>query len=67
MHTPHLKLTLQGCSLALYYLSFVSNLLSSLLTSVVAKEQGGSRGELVNSTNRMSDSTINNLLFSSRG
>jgi hypothetical protein len=40
MCIPYLRLTLQGYSLKLCYLSLVSNLLSSLLTSVIANEQG---------------------------
>lgn len=67
MHTPHLKLTFRGCSLELCYLSFVSDLPSSLLTSVVANEQGVDGGESVDGTDRMSNSMINNPLFGGGG
>jgi hypothetical protein len=40
MRIPHLRLTLQGCSLKLCHLSLVSDPPSSLLTSVIANEQG---------------------------
>jgi hypothetical protein len=67
MLTPHLKLILQSCSLELCYLSFVSDPPSFLLTSVVASEQGGDRGELVDGTNRTSDSITNDKLFGGGG
>jgi hypothetical protein len=67
MHTPYLKLTLQGLSLELCHLYFLSGPPSSSLTSVVANEQGGDGGESVDSIDRMSDSMINNTLFSSEG
>jgi hypothetical protein len=67
MLTPHLKLILRGSSLKLCYLEFVSDPPNSLLTSVVANEQGGDREESVDGTDRMSDSVINNPLFASGG
>jgi hypothetical protein len=63
MRTPRLKLTLQSCNLALCHLSFISDPLSSLLTSVVANEQGGDGGGLVDGTDRTSDRMINNPPF----
>jgi hypothetical protein len=63
MHTPHLKLTFLGCSLKLCHLSFFLSPPSSLLTSVVANEQGVDKGESVAGTDRMSDSIVNNTLF----
>jgi hypothetical protein len=67
MRTPYLKLTLQGCSLELCHFSFVSDPPSSLSTFVVANEQGGDGGELVDGTDRMSDSMINDTLFGGGG
>ena len=67
MCTPHIKLTLQGYSLELCQLGFVSDPPSSLLTSVVANEQGGDGGELVDRTDRMSNRMINNQLFGGGG
>jgi hypothetical protein len=67
MLTPHLKLILRGCGLELCYLDFVSNPPSTLLTFVVANEQGGNRGELVDGTDRISDSMINDPLLAGGG
>jgi hypothetical protein len=67
MRTAHLKLTLQGCSLELCHLSFVSGPPSFSLTSVVANEQGGDGGESVDGTDRTSDRMINDPLLSVRG
>jgi hypothetical protein len=66
MRISHLKLTLQGCSLALCHLSFVYDPPNFSLTSVVANEQGGDRGGSVNGTYRTSDRMINDLPFGSR-
>jgi hypothetical protein len=67
MRTPHLRLILQGRDLKLCHLNFVSNPPSSLLTFVVANEQGGDRGESVDGTDRISDSMINDPLFAGGG
>jgi hypothetical protein len=67
MRTPHLKLILRGRGLELCYLDFVSDPPSSLLTSAVANEQGGDGGESVDGIDRMSDSIINDPLFTSGG
>jgi hypothetical protein len=67
MRTFYLKLTLQGCILELCSLNFVSDLPSSLLTSVVANEQGGDGGESIDGTDRTSDRMINDLLLSVGG
>jgi hypothetical protein len=66
MRTAYLELTLQSCSLE-RCLSFVSDPPSFLLPSVAAKEQGGDGGESVDSTNRTSDSMINDKLFGGGG
>jgi hypothetical protein len=67
MHTPHLKLTLQSRSLKLCHFGFVSNPSTSLLTPVVANEQGGDGGESVDGTDSTSDRMINDLLLSVGG
>jgi hypothetical protein len=67
MRTPYLKLAFCGCSLELCHLSFFSDPLSSLLTSVVANEQGGDGGEPVDGTHRISDRMINDQLFGGGG
>jgi hypothetical protein len=67
MRTPHVKLILRGRSLELCHLNLVSDPPSSLLTSVVANEQGGDGGESVDGTDRMSDSMINDPLFAGGG
>jgi hypothetical protein len=67
MRTPHLKLILQDCGLELCHLDLVSNPSSSLLTFLVAKEQGGDGGEPVDGTDRISDSMINDPLFAGGG
>jgi hypothetical protein len=67
MLTPQPKLILRGRSLKLCYLDFASNPPNSLLTAVVANEQGGDRGESVDGIDRMSDSMINDPLFASGG
>jgi hypothetical protein len=67
MHTPYLKLTLQGLNLEPCHLYFLSSPPSSSLTFVVAKEHGGDGGESVDSIDRMSDSMINNTLSSNGG
>jgi hypothetical protein len=67
MHTPELKLTLQGCSLQFCHLSFVSDPPSSSLAFVVANEQGGDGGESVDGTDRTSDSMVNDALSSIGG
>jgi hypothetical protein len=67
MRTPHLKLILRGRGLELCYLDFISDPPSSILTSVVANEQGGDGGELVDGTDRISDSMINDPLFAGGG
>jgi hypothetical protein len=59
--------TLQGGSLALCHLSFVSGPPSSSLTFVVVNEQGGDGGEPVDGTDNMSDSMTNNQLFGGGG
>ena len=67
MSTPHLKMTFRGRKFELCYLGFVSNPPSSLLTSVVADEQGVVGGESVDGTDRMSDSMVNDPLFCGGG
>jgi hypothetical protein len=67
MRNPHLKLILRGRGLELCHLDFVSDPPSSLLTSVVANEQGGDGEESVDGTDRMSDSMINDPLLANGG
>jgi hypothetical protein len=67
MRTPHLRLILRGRGLELCHLDFVSDPPSSLLTFVVANEQGGDEGESVDDTDRMSDNMINDPFFADGG
>ena len=63
MHAPHLKLTFLDCSLKLCHLSFLLSPPSSLLTSIIANEQGVDEEESAAGTDGTSDGMVNNAIF----